>query len=198
MSVYKQFTYAKNVIQFNIDLFNKIGEYYTPNIRYRDQVTEGYNISPNFFIYGYIADLENFDDDCLEPRGEPKKSFHFRDRLFDRDTLFVHQYEINFLFVIKSYSSGNNLLSAEFSKSAKITFRNSFIKFFNDKERCKYEFYEKDFKNELEMKNFVEKNFRQLNGKAITIEKEKLIISRYKDDDSFSIEDFGLTKTQLK
>ena len=53
LSKYKQFTYAKNVIQFNIDLLNKDKkETYKPKIRYRDQLTEGYNITPNFFIYG--------------------------------------------------------------------------------------------------------------------------------------------------
>ncbi|OXA83963.1 hypothetical protein B0A56_00005, partial [Flavobacterium columnare NBRC 100251 = ATCC 23463] len=53
LSKYKQFTYAKNVIQFNIDLLND-NQCYKENIRYRDEITEGYNITPNFFIYGKI------------------------------------------------------------------------------------------------------------------------------------------------
>ena len=49
-SIYKQFTYARNVIQWNIDLFNdgKV-EDQSGHVKLRDDVTEGYNIIPNFF-----------------------------------------------------------------------------------------------------------------------------------------------------
>ena len=50
-SVYKQFTYARNVIQWNIDLFNDgKAEDRNGHVKLRDDVTEGYNIIPNFFI----------------------------------------------------------------------------------------------------------------------------------------------------
>ena len=48
---FKQFTYAKNVIQVCMNIFDggdgrdKLGR-----IRYVDEKTEGYNITPNFFI----------------------------------------------------------------------------------------------------------------------------------------------------
>jgi len=48
----KQFTYARNVIQYNIDLFNK-GDL-DQRIRYRENETEGYNITPNFFISAFV------------------------------------------------------------------------------------------------------------------------------------------------
>ena len=81
LSKYKQFTYAKNVIQFNIDLLNKDKDKpYKTGIRYRDDLTEGYNITPNFFIYGYIENEENFDEHLIEKKKElPVKSFHYRD-----------------------------------------------------------------------------------------------------------------------
>lgn len=41
-SIYKQYTYAKNVVQYNIDVFNETGESYSET-RYRDDLTEGYN-----------------------------------------------------------------------------------------------------------------------------------------------------------
>ncbi len=108
LSKYKQFTYAKNVIQFNIDLLNNKGEDHVKPLRYRDKLTEGYNISPNFFIYGYIDDVSNYDAHSIVKKGKPIISYHFKERLFDRDTLFVHQYQINFLYVLKSYTSFNN------------------------------------------------------------------------------------------
>ena len=59
-SVYKQFTYARNVIQWNLNLFmnddrdDKELQYDKKNFgnvpKLRDDVTEGYNIIPNFFI----------------------------------------------------------------------------------------------------------------------------------------------------
>lgn len=48
-SIYKQFTYARNVIQWNIDLFNDGREEDKKgHIKLRDDVTEGYNVIPNF------------------------------------------------------------------------------------------------------------------------------------------------------
>lgn len=50
-SIYKQFTYARNAIQWNVDIFNKEREVKKESgIRLLDDVTEGYNIIPNFFI----------------------------------------------------------------------------------------------------------------------------------------------------
>ena len=53
-SIYKQYTYARNVIQWNLDIFNEINGktkgMSTSGIKLRDEVTEGYNIIPNFFI----------------------------------------------------------------------------------------------------------------------------------------------------
>lgn len=99
------------MIQYNIDLLNETGTYYTENLRYRDELTEGYNITPNFFIYGYINNFKDFDNDELNEKGKIVKSFHFEDRLFDRDTLFVHQYKINFYTYLKAtLNLGNKLL----------------------------------------------------------------------------------------
>lgn len=64
-SIYKQFTYAKNVIQMNMDVTSpaeKIGR-----ANYYDEVTEGYNITPNFFIRGMVNPLHlNYTEAELE------------------------------------------------------------------------------------------------------------------------------------
>lgn len=183
VSTFKQFTYAKNVIQFNIDLFNNNNEYYKPNIRYRDELTEGYNISPNFFIYGYIDGLNKFDDDLLQPYRVPKKSFHFQDRLFDRDTLFVHQYRINFLYVLKSYSSNNLKLIETFRIKTKKRFRDNFLQYFNQVSECSYSFFEKEFESS-ELKTFINENFKNINGKCISINNSRLIIAAHSNDET--------------
>jgi hypothetical protein len=179
LSKYKQFTYAKNVIQFNIDLLNE-NKIYKENIRYRDEITEGYNITPNFFIYGYIKDIYDFDEHHLIPKSElPIKSFHFEDRLFDRDTLFVHQYEINFLYVLKAYSTFGGSKIDDFRQDSKDKFRNQFLSFFNDETKSKFSIYEKEMIKES-AKELVESNFKLLNGKCFYTNDNKLLISQYK------------------
>jgi len=98
LSIYKQFTYAKNVIQGNIKLL-------------RNELTEGYNITPNFFIRGVVEpDLsmtEQFLIDKLKLTKE-YNNIHFENRFFDRDTLLLQEYNINFLFVLSSYVSNSD------------------------------------------------------------------------------------------
>ncbi|MGL2962779.1 hypothetical protein ACSVH2_03030 [Flavobacterium sp. RSB2_4_14] len=186
LSKYKQFTYAKNVIQFNIDLLNK-NDFYKENIRYRDEITEGYNITPNFFIYGYIKDVKDFENDYLKHKKEvPVKSFHFEDRLFDRDTLFVHQYDINFLYVLKSYSTFSETKIIEFRNKTKEEFRNKFVKFFSNSSVSKFEIYERELINQ-DAKILVESNFKLLNGKSFFTNDNKLLIAKHKNDETLTV-----------
>jgi len=180
-SKYKQFTYAKNVIQFNIDFLND-GKQYKENIRYRDKITEGYDITPNFFIYGFIDDINNFDEPKLILKKEKTiKSFHFEDRLFDRDTLFVHQYKINFLYVLQAYSAFNERRIKEFRKKAKVNFRNQFIDFFNNSDKSEFKIHHKIMDKDSAEK-LVSENFKLLNGKCFYTLDGKLLISEFKDD----------------
>ncbi|MFV8324920.1 hypothetical protein [Flavobacterium sp. ZS1P14] len=200
LSKYKQFTYAKNVIQFNIDFLNE-GKVYKENIRYRDEITEGYNLTPNFFIYGYIENVNDFDDSRLIPKNEvPIKSFHFEDRLFDRDTLFVQQYKINFLFVLKSYSTFNEKKTAQFRHKTKNDFRKEFIDFFNDAIKLGFEIFEKEITKE-EAKELIDSNFKLLIGKCFFTVDNILLIAKIKGDntiESFIAENlFKLKKLSL-
>lgn len=179
VSKFKQFTYAKNVIQYNIDLLNETGEYYTENLKYRDDLTEGYNITPNFFIYGYISDYKNFEKTELKAKGDIVKSFHFENRLFDRDTLFVHQYKINFLYVLKSYTQFGNQTIEKFRTETKTMFRKNFVEFFSNKDKSKFELYEYQKEN---IEDFIETNFRMLNGKCFKTIDNKLILAKYIND----------------
>lgn len=181
VSKFKQFTYAKNIIQYNIDLLNDTGKYYTENLRYRDDITEGYNITPNFFIYGYISDFKNFENTGLSPKGDIVKSYHFINRLFDRDTLFVHQYKINFLFVLKSYTQFGKQTIEKFRIETKTIFRNNFVDFFSNKDKSKFELYEY-FQENIE--DFIESNFRLVNGKCFKTIDNKLILAKYDNDTS--------------
>ncbi|MCT4637221.1 MAG: hypothetical protein N4A72_05900 [Bacteroidales bacterium] len=182
VSKYKQFTYAKNVIQYNIDLLNDKKEY-NGNIRYRDDLTEGYDITPNFFIYGYIDDKTDFENDRIEQKGEIVKSFHFKNRLFDRDTLFVHQYKINFLYILKNYSQFNNVKVEKFRTKTKKLFRDKFINYFNDSSACNYVFYSSEINTNVRI--LVDTNFKLLNGKCFSLKDNRLIVAVNTNDVDF-------------
>lgn len=192
VSKYKQFTYAKNVIQFNIDLLNKKGQQHLGNLRYRDKLTEGYNISPNFFIYGYIDDIDNYDDHAIKKKGNPVPSYHFEERLFDRDTLFVHQYKINFLFVLKAYTNFNESEIQTFREDVKKRFRKHFLKFFNNQQDCGFEFYESNLEPK-DYESFVAENFKKLNGKCFCTIDHRLLVAKHHSDTELDelIKDFS-------
>lgn len=170
----KQFTYAKNVIQYNIDLFNdnKLDK----QIRYRENLTEGYNITPNFFISSFVNKDFDFSKSELDETGKPIMQSHFENRLFDRDTLFVQSYNINFLFVLSAYLSNNSTLKSNFKKDTQKKFRDKLVRFINDR----YTLYTLEPKD----KSFIEKHFKLLNGKVYKPSQmnEKLILALEKPD----------------
>ena len=169
-SIYKQFTYAKNVIQMNMDVTSpheKIGRK-----NYYDDLTEGYNITPNFFIRGMVNPMHlNYIDAELEQerdtRGEPcvEKRSHHENRLFDRDTLFVLKYSINFLFVLSAYATGR--VDESYKRRIWEKFRNNIIK----ELKRNYHFYL--LQSNYDRTEAIDKHFRLLNGK---------IFNSFKDD----------------
>jgi hypothetical protein len=170
----KQFTYAKNVIQYNIDLFNdnKLDK----QLRYRENLTEGYNITPNFFISAFVNKDFDFSKSYLDETGKPIMQTHFENRLFDRDTLFVQSYNINFLFVLSSYLTNNSSLKTNFKKDTQKKFREKLVSFINDK----YHFYILEPNDS----SFIEKHFKLLIGKVYKPSHltEELILALEKPD----------------
>lgn len=178
-SQFKQFTYAKNVIQFHIDILNQKSEL-SRELRYRDEITEGYNISPNFFIYAYINDYRIFEESFLESKGDtPVKSAHFPDRLFDRDTLFIHEYKINFLYVLKAYTATNEHSLRKFREDSKKQFRDKFVNFFNDPSKSGFLVFKEVFESQSELVHYVDSDFKNLNGKCISVGNTLLIAKTY-------------------
>jgi hypothetical protein len=163
-SIYKQFTYAKNVIQFNIDLLNNSDEI-NKNIRYRDSVTEGYNITPNFFIQGILPSSLEFDIDYLKLDLDKgfEYSYHFKGRFFDRDSLFLIHYTLNFLFILKSYSCMKNNDLQKYRLKIHKVFRDDFITYLQ--KNTSMVFLQVEFDSNYSLKEFVDKEFRRLIGR---------------------------------
>ena len=174
-SRYKQFTYAKNVIQYHIDLFHKNAQ----TLRYRDELTEGYNPTPNFFIRGTLRDDLSDKEIKLKPEGKGRyESKHFEDRLFDRDTLLVLTYEINFLYVLSSYVQNRGYAP---DNTLRKLFREDVIKALEEL----YHFYELWPEASAEEKEaFVEKHFKRLLGKIYQKKDKTLILALKKEGDT--------------
>jgi hypothetical protein len=153
----KQYTYAKNVIQYNVDWLND--DKNTGNIRYRDELTEGYNIMPNFFISAFVNDNLDFREDGLKFKANFKRNNHFTNRLFDRNTWILQAYNINFLFVLSAYIQNSNSQKETFKKHTRKQFRTKLVQYLNDK----FEFRKIIVASDIEQ--FVEQNFKQLQGK---------------------------------
>lgn len=189
-SIYKQFTYARNVIQWNIDLlvngkkenwtsvkeFDEDKEKYG-KIKLRDDeldpLTEGYNIIPNFFISAFVDEQRSYNDGVnIKNRTEivdgetVNKTYitsQFDDRLFDRDTLILSHYDVNFLYVIYLYARNKHSEKSNWKQYVRRIFRDE-IRSVLDK---KYNFYALKSKgaNPLVGEQFIKEHFKELQGK---------------------------------
>lgn len=162
-SIYKQFTYAKNVIQWNLDLFNDgKPEDQNGHVKLRDDLTEGYNVIPNFFISASQEELVPKDDIHL---ATDKKPYHlsrqFENRLFDRDTFLLAHYDVNFLFVIALY--GRDKHAAKVAWRNKI--RNMFRKEIQEMLKVNFEFYAITAHADVEPETYIKQNFQSVLGK---------------------------------
>lgn len=157
-SIYKQFTYAKNVIQYSMDFFHK-NKKYEDGIKYRDDNTEGYNITPNFFIRGHLEKdkLNDYSDPALIKESGEYISCHFENRLFDRDTLILQSYNINFLFVLSAYVQGAGRHTEDIRK----IFRDNV----KDVLTTKYDFYVLKPKVQQVADKYLKENFQKVLGK---------------------------------
>ena len=179
-SVYKQFTYAKNVIQFNINWFYQSKKH----INYRDELTEGYNITPNFFISAQVyGDNLSYSDSLLTLRESDKEkrvSYQFHNRLFDRDTLWLSHYDVNFLYVIALYAKANDYEKGVFKQDAQNKFKQHIQKLLNEQ----YDFYLLEPKGDNSLQEIIDVNFRILNGRIFCPYKDKgiLILAHEKKD----------------
>lgn len=162
-SIYKQFTYAKNVIQWNVDIFNNNKELSEVS-KLRDDLTEGYNITPNFFISAKLNESLDYQN-SIQKSDKNKQEFHsvhFDNRLYDRDTLLVYYYDVNFLFIISLYARNNLVQKEHWKKDIHQLFRKEIQKMLLEK----YDFYVAEpFVQESKADNFILEHFKLLNGK---------------------------------
>lgn len=183
-SVYKQYTYARNVVQWNIDLFmegqrkgwsqDEIEARLHDKAKYgrirlrndeQDPVTEGYNVIPNFFLSAFVdEDRQYIAKENIKPHKgvQTHISYQFEDRLFDRDTLILSHYDVNFLYVLYLYARNRINEKLVWREKVRNIFRESIRKVLNDR----YDFYALKSKgNFFAGEKIIIDNFKMLQGK---------------------------------
>jgi hypothetical protein len=169
-SIYKQYTYARNVVQWNMNLFLGLeSKDFKDQPQLRDDLTEGYNPIPNFFISAQIPNKEdcqegkflNFDDPKLKTQKGVQLNRQFENRLFDRDTLLLCHFDVNFLFIVSLYGRENRTKQAEWRDYVRKEFRSRIQSTLNEI----YSFYTLQPKPDMDCYKFIQDNFHLLNGK---------------------------------
>ena len=167
-SVYKQYTYARNVIQWNLDIFNGLNDTVkTSPVRLRDEQTEGYEIIPNFFISAKLDEQFRYDNDGIEKTDRKKnkhKNVQFMNRLFDRDTMLLFHYDVNFLYVLSLYARDNASQKAAWKNKIRNRFRHE-IREWLQKD---YDFYAMRAKPGVDDAAYIKTHFQQVLGKIYT------------------------------
>ena len=179
-SVYKQYTYARNVIQWNLNLFLNPSAKEEEKDRYRkiqlrDDVTEGYNIIPNFFISANIDPVTlSYEDRTVRREGQENICRQFENRLYDRDTLIVSHYDVNFLFVLSLYARDNAGAKAQWKADVRRKFREEIQGMLRDR----FEFYAMTAHPDVDGEKWLKENFQEVLGKTY---------SPFLDKDVFSL-----------
>ncbi|MDD7558235.1 MAG: LlaJI family restriction endonuclease [Porphyromonas somerae] len=165
-SVYKQFTYARNVIQWNLNLFlnNESVDKRQGQLKYRDDETEGYNIVPNFFISAKMDEHLSYADNVTtsDLKNNTFLSRHFENRLFDRDTLLVYHYDVNFLYVVSLYARENSYQKEAWKQKVRSLFREKIQAALQEQ----YDFYAMTPKPGVLHKEYLRTHFQELLGKV--------------------------------
>ena len=168
-SIYKQYTYARNVIQWNMNLFLD-GDNNDEQPQLRDTLTEGYNPIPNFFISARIPNRESggqkflsFDDKEIKAQENGVQlNRQFENRLFDRDTLLLCHYDVNFLYIASLYGRNNKSTQSSWREYVRKEFRSRI----QDSLNRLYTFRVLQPREGMDCYRFIQDNFHLLNGKV--------------------------------
>ena len=169
-ALYKQFTYARNVVQWNLDLFlddNRKNEQEVESGKgtgkLRDEETEGYNIIPNFFISAQQRDLQKHSDiTWVDKENKDFTSRQFHNRLFDRDTLLVCHYDVNFLYVVSLYGRKNEGMKAVWRDKVRAQFREEIQTMLDHH----FQFHVMTPREHVDGQDVLQQNFKEVLGKV--------------------------------
>ncbi len=183
-SIYKQYTYARNVIQWNVNLFaaddsrfdkvektnrNADKKAYADIHLQDNDLTEGYDVIPNFFISAYVSANHLYNDGknniqkhLINDEHCTKVSYQFPDRLFDRDTLFLSQYDVNFLYILYLYGRNKANEKAYWKQYVRKQFREEIREVI----RKEFTIYAMKARLGVDGAQYLRQHFYELNGRV--------------------------------
>jgi hypothetical protein len=183
-SVYKQYTYARNVIQWNLDIFNgKNDKVKTSEVKLRDEETEGYNVIPNFFISARLDKSYRYNVDGIcesEKTTTRHKMYQFENRLFDRDTMLLFHYDVNFLYVLSMYGKNNRQEIQRWKGEVREKFRKTIQKWLQED----FTFYALQAHEGVDTKEYIHSHFKEVIGKVYAPFSNHSILSLALDKES--------------
>lgn len=195
-SVYKQYTYARNVIQWNMNLFlDGSEEEKRDHVKLRDDITEGYNIIPNFFISANQNELKMSSE--ITQTGKDEQAFQsrqFENRLFDRDTFLLAHYDVNFLYVVALYGRNNKSQKEAWRKDVRDKFRTAIQGMLKEK----IEFYAMTAHPDVDAEQYMKENFSMVLGKVFTPFEDKEYFSLALDRSEKFKEDNEILRAMLE
>lgn len=177
-SVYKQYTYARNVIQWNLDIFNgENSKVKHSEVKLLDEETEGFNIIPKFFISARLDKLYSYTVDGVKETemAHPRhRIYQFKNRLFDRDTLLLFHYDVNFLYVLSLYGKNKSSEISQWKNSVRDRFRQTIQEWLAKD----FQFYAMQPHSGVNTKEYIQTHFKEIIGK---------VYAPYNDDNIFSL-----------
>lgn len=193
-SVFKQYTYARNVIQWNLNLYYPEkdeteeerqkrladrGRFALSN-PLRDEVTEGYNPIPNFFISADIdPETLSYENRITQHKEKTYVSRQFENRLYDRDTLIVSHYDVNFLYVLRLYARDNAGEKSAYKTDVRRQFRREIQQLL----KRRFKFYAMTAHPDVDGTRWMQENFRTVLGKTYRPFLQKSVFSLALDND---------------
>lgn len=199
-SVYKQFTYARNVIQWHLNLFmddaKEDAEWKSRLPELRDDVTEGYNVIPNFFISAKLNEELSYKEEIerTDRRLTHFDNRHFKNRLFDRDTLLVCHYDVNFLYVVSLYARNNTFQKDSWKVKVREKFRNEIQRMLEEK----YDFYAMSAHPGVDAEAYIKEHFQDVLGKVYAPYGDKNVLSLALDKDKAYKDENDALLTELR
>ena len=123
------------------------------------------NIIPNFFISATMAKDLNYSWDGIdrtEKRRDRFTSSQFQNRLFDRDTLLVCHYDVNFLYVLALYAKDDSSEKRSWKEKVRKLFREEIQNVLKEK----YTFYAMEAHPHIDGHKYLSEHFQDLLGKV--------------------------------
>lgn len=130
-------------------------------------MTEGYNIIPNFFVSAKMDEDFSYTNDGIEKTDRKKnrhKQVQFNNRLFDRDTLLLFHYDVNFLFVLSLYARNNAGQKEHWKQKIRERFRSEIQEWLQND----HDFYAMKAHPDVNGEEYIKKHFKELLGKVYT------------------------------